>query len=421
METYAELDLDKMPCLFPQCGHIFTIETLDAQMEMSRHYDTMEVDDLSMPISVKGDLLPLSYDNLKTCPNCRGSLRTIARYGRIIRRTLLDESTKKFITWSNQAYVPIAKQVQQQHDELLETAGKTPLIESISFNGPDRLRAIRGATAGRYSALMTLRRSIAKYISKVRAEEQPFQRVRDLVESVRRRQNADVPEFEYDQSILQTRGLLLAVALSLRCDLVIITDLMRNWEGMSFQQRSAKSISMDLHKYRVQCDDLIESATNSKYPLQQAEGHIFWAQFTALECRAMATSGGDSLQRSEDLKREAIVHLDQAKVICQKFPGQTNSISADVEGVRKMLENSISSAEMRMVVAVMSQEFGVSGHWYCCVNGHPFTIGECGGAMQQARCPECDAPIGGQDHQTAAGVTRAAHIERQFGGLRVEE
>ncbi|KAF2214179.1 hypothetical protein CERZMDRAFT_37353 [Cercospora zeae-maydis SCOH1-5] len=63
-----------------------------------------------------------------------------------------------------------------------------------------------------------------------------------------------------------------------------------------------------------------------------------------------------------------------------------------------MLENSISSAEMRIVVTAMSKEFSVSSHWYCCVNSHPFTIGECGGAMQQARCPECDAPIGGQNH-----------------------
>ncbi|GIZ38336.1 hypothetical protein CKM354_000175600 [Cercospora kikuchii] len=422
METYAELDLDKMPCLFPPCGHIFTIETLDGQMGMSLHYNMQEVNDMSAPVSIKGDLLPLSYENLKTCPNCRGSLRTVARYGRIIRRALLDESTKKFITWSNQAYVPLAQQAQQQQEELLKTAGQTPLTRGVSFNGPNTLPiAVRGATAGRYSVLLKLRRAIAKFTSKVRAEEQPFQRVRDLVESVRRHQSTDMPEFEYDQSILQTRGLLLAMGLGLRCDLVIITDLMRNWEGMSIQQRSGKMLSIELRKYRVECNDLVEGATKSKYPLQQAEGHIFWAQFAALECGAMAASEGDSFRNREALKREAVLHLDQAQEICQKYPGQTNSVSADVEGVRKMLDKSISSAKMRMVVAAMSKEFSLTGHWYCCVNGHPFTIGECGGAMEQTRCPECDAPIGGQHHQTAAGVTRAQHIERQFGNLHVGE
>ena len=36
-----------------------------------------------------------------------------------------------------------------------------------------------------------------------------------------------------------------------------------------------------------------------------------------------------------------------------------------------------------------------SGHWYECPNGHPYVIGECGGAMQKSVCPECKAEIGG--------------------------
>lgn len=30
-----------------------------------------------------------------------------------------------------------------------------------------------------------------------------------------------------------------------------------------------------------------------------------------------------------------------------------------------------------------------SGHWYECPNGHPYVIGECGGAMEKTKCPEC--------------------------------
>jgi len=52
-----------------------------------------------------------------------------------------------------------------------------------------------------------------------------------------------------------------------------------------------------------------------------------------------------------------------------------------------------------------------SGHWYNCVNGHPFAIGECGMPMELARCPECDAPIGGQYHTSVEGVTRAELME----------
>ena len=36
-----------------------------------------------------------------------------------------------------------------------------------------------------------------------------------------------------------------------------------------------------------------------------------------------------------------------------------------------------------------------SGHWYECPNGHPYVIGECGGAMEKSVCPECKSVIGG--------------------------
>ena len=39
-----------------------------------------------------------------------------------------------------------------------------------------------------------------------------------------------------------------------------------------------------------------------------------------------------------------------------------------------------------------------SDHWYECPNGHPYFIGNCGQAMQESRCPECGAAVGGRSH-----------------------
>jgi len=57
--------------------------------------------------------------------------------------------------------------------------------------------------------------------------------------------------------------------------------------------------------------------------------------------------------------------------------------------------------------------FGFSnrGHFYNCENGHTFVITECGGAMEQARCPECNAPIGGSGHRLHQSNTRALEFE----------
>ena len=42
-----------------------------------------------------------------------------------------------------------------------------------------------------------------------------------------------------------------------------------------------------------------------------------------------------------------------------------------------------------------------------CPNGHAYVIGNCGGAMQRSRCPECGVTIGGGDHTLAQGNARA--------------
>ena len=39
------------------------------------------------------------------------------------------------------------------------------------------------------------------------------------------------------------------------------------------------------------------------------------------------------------------------------------------------------------------------GHWFKCSQGHIYAIGECGGAMETSRCPDCNAVIGGQHHR----------------------
>ncbi|XP_078611724.1 E3 ubiquitin-protein ligase RNF213-like isoform X2 [Branchiostoma floridae x Branchiostoma japonicum] len=57
-------------------------------------------------------------------------------------------------------------------------------------------------------------------------------------------------------------------------------------------------------------------------------------------------------------------------------------------------------------------------HWFQCVNGHPYPIGECGQPMEQSRCPDCGAAIGGVNHRPVQPMqaarnndaTRPGHI-----------
>ena len=51
------------------------------------------------------------------------------------------------------------------------------------------------------------------------------------------------------------------------------------------------------------------------------------------------------------------------------------------------------------------------GHWFKCPNGHIYCIGECGGAMEEAKCPECGAKIGGQQHVLEADNQLAPEMD----------
>ncbi|XP_062603583.1 NFX1-type zinc finger-containing protein 1-like [Saccostrea cucullata] len=57
----------------------------------------------------------------------------------------------------------------------------------------------------------------------------------------------------------------------------------------------------------------------------------------------------------------------------------------------------ISDKEKAMILKAFN--FSKKGHWYKCKNGHIYAIGDCGGAMVESKCPECDETIGGSRHQ----------------------
>eukprot|EP00899_Mesostigma_viride_P023669 jgi/Mesvir1/4487/Mv25489-RA.1 len=74
--------------------------------------------------------------------------------------------------------------------------------------------------------------------------------------------------------------------------------------------------------------------------------------------------------------------------------------------IKKKMAGVVTAQEMAMVVAAMAGDQGMSiaqGHWFVCPKGHPYFIGNCGGAQERARCPECKAFIGGSQYQLEAG------------------
>lgn len=435
MGEYRDVDLDEDPCIFPDCGHFLTKSSLDGQMSMGDHY---ELDQNGSPIAIKAPSKPFSMDGstVKSCPQCRGSLRSISRYGRIVRRALLDESTKKFISWSGHRHLQLAERLLQEaqrlEDDDEDVSGCTGHIDKLNLIGnvPGQLSQLQKWVGnGRYRPSLRVYSDILNYRDQVKAEEQPFQKVANLVMYASR--NRTTSNFAFEESVIQLRGYLLATELLIRCNLAILSDFLKLWVRSDPSQEIKVNFSANIE----QCRELINLAAGTSRPQLEAAGHVYYAHFCGLTLTlgdfppssSQLTDGipgglkptQESLKPKsrEVLKSQGQEHINKARALMETYNWSSKQIlETEIEAVEKLIQEGVfykpvTTEELRAVYAAMASEFQGTGHWYTCVEGHPFTVGECGMPMEQARCPECGAPVGGQNHAPAEGVARARQIE----------
>lgn len=453
MKEYRDVDVDETPCIFPDCGHFLIIESMDGQMSMHEHY---VLDQNGIPTDIMPDAKPFSMDEVKACSVCRGSLRNICRYGRIVRRAMLDETTKKFISWSASVHFRLAEALMKEQQKLQENADDVQDVGRsgrLSLTG-DILTQIKNLRKWvgqrRYDALLQGYIKTSKFVSQVSVQEQPFNRVFQFVRHARKN-NGSVGSFQYDQDIIQLRGYLLALSLLLKCNITILSDFMGLWKA---SQITKTKISADFAANFDLCDELIQLAVSTSRPQFQAEGHIYSAQlcgfalslggreettvpgdatlpgaFPENETAAAAGHGEEETTRRERLKEKGLDHIERARgLVGTTGTAESRQVmEAEMKAAESVLNGGVlyrpvTADEMRAVYGAMAAEFLGTGHWYTCERGHPFTVGECGMPMQQARCPECGSPVGGQHHAPAQGVRRADAIEelaRGVGGMGV--
>lgn len=102
-------------------------------------------------------------------------------------------------------------------------------------------------------------------------------------------------------------------------------------------------------------------------------------------------------------------------------PVKFDDLIRDAEQLKQELSEEMLAQKrvetIRAVVAAMGKGGGydyggsASSHWYECPNGHPYFIGECGGAMQEATCIECGERVGGGGH-ALLGTNRSSTLVR---------
>ncbi|XP_060856237.1 NFX1-type zinc finger-containing protein 1-like [Metopolophium dirhodum] len=131
----------------------------------------------------------------------------------------------------------------------------------------------------------------------------------------------------------------------------------------------------------------------------------------------MAYGNGMQNSYTNELK-DLIGNMEALLMSCKIYTADRDK---DIEKISELIGEKfdglaiITDEERKMIHGAMSTSFldgyRGQGHWCKCPNGHIYIITECGGPMEQATCPECKVPIGGQNHQHASGVTVASEMD----------
>ncbi|KAI1385349.1 P-loop containing nucleoside triphosphate hydrolase protein [Hypoxylon trugodes] len=385
LQEYQEVNLDKDPCIFPDCGHVMKMSSMDAQLGMLDHYQFADNGAITAAKTKTSSQSP-SSSNIKACPLCRGSLRKISRYGALVRQGYLDESTKRFISrWHSlsvrwEQYI-IDEQGRLDHTDIplhTQPIGRSSQLR-IMGSLVDQIATIHERVGrDRYLPAYHLYIDVYLYLLKFKDEEKPYKQTFSRIR--------DTGSME-GQSTIRTRGELSMRATLIRCYLVVLGDFLRLNDATRLT-----AVHFDAGKAIEECKSLIEMARETKYARHEAEGHIFYARLV-VTVRHICRNAPDSSSGSRAMEK-AEEHFSLAKGLVAKYRSAAY-LRSELDVVRRMLDHSIvhgevSVEEKRGIWSTMAKEF-TEGQWYVCDQSHAFTATEELSA-EGIECPECGAP-----------------------------
>ncbi|KAF2704119.1 P-loop containing nucleoside triphosphate hydrolase protein [Pleomassaria siparia CBS 279.74] len=440
MKTYAEIDINETPIVVLGCGHFFTAETLDGLIGMNDVYVSDKFGQFVGLADISGALA----SKIPQCPDCQRPVRQYVtqRYNRVINRAVMDEMSKRFLVNGKTEL----RDLEQEVDRLEEgfEQSHSGIIHSLRIAAHGTVAALAGSTRSktfvsaqiqnRYDAFSMLSRKVKSFLQTVADRHQPAQKLHQAIihaTIANRSKSLDeglaslgiqdtFPSVERDRRI--TLGGRL---LQIRAECIVLEDKFRiavvlkstpSAERMRLPRGSPERLTKP---FLQTCTAFIAESSTDNLPRFTVEASLYFAKIVLLyQSSGLSSDQGDRGKVMEYV-REARNLLENALEIC-KQPFQ------NAEQLRKAVEESFELLGREWYETVTLEELAAikqamvtgptgmathSGHWYNCINGHPFAIGECGMPMEQARCPECGERIGGSNHEAVEGVTRAMDLE----------
>ncbi|CAN9180399.1 unnamed protein product [Alternaria alternata] len=437
MLPYADVDLNDSPIVVLSCGHFFTTETLDGLVGLKDVYSLDASTGLFTGLIENAELSA----SIPQCPNCREPIKQYVtqRYNRLINRAVIDEMSKRFIVNGQQELQQLQGQLEDVRKELEASQKGVVPAEIVRLRGEAAheftMQSINDEIRNRSGDTIKLLNAVKAFQRRMDIRHQPTYKLHQAtLHSISRDDslNAEFAKLTIDSSETSTKrdrdqrialgGRLLEIKVrclvledNLEIMRVVVRKNLLSKLPLSF---SGGSPLVKTHQFMKDTEKLIGDCIRESLPKLAVEAILHYAQIA--QSFGSAQSGQDNNRaKAIDYRKLARILLTTADKLCEHpFGGRDNfrqAITAASEMLSKEFYEAVSKEELESIKqAMVSGRGGIathSGHWYKCVNGHPFAIGECGMPMEVARCPECGERVGGQSHTAVAGVSRAMEME----------
>ena len=336
------------------CGHVFEVTALDYWMDKDGETDEIK---------------------LKECPKCKTPIRISYRYADIVKEKLADvELVKKRLNKEEEQYQKLTAKLETKTRSLLR---KYPDVGS------------RKASPETYS----------ESDSEEECEEQTETEMSissyDILWSwlKQRKTMAELNTIENQIKLLEQ---IYKIKEKIKKDLLRNTYYVQSALDQMFLQ-AATEVGDKLNYLE---EGLMKFQISSQRLTDIRDEVIcvgLFLKIRVVQCEIKKRSIDVRFDDEEWLVRQR-KQLDAGQKLTKEDADDIESTINEIR--RKCGLEGLTPEERVMIVKAMNF---AKGHWYKCPNGHPYAIGECGGANQQAACPECGETIGGENHRLAEG------------------
>ena len=331
--------------------HVFEVSGLDQWMETQSEAQDSE----GQSVMVK----------FVECPKCKTPIRRSLRYGNIIKTTIANMEEIKILN--------MKKGVKTSPDELFQLANSNTAAVSCTSVKKVLQEIVNRISSAKASAKPGVPPLLPLQMSTIENQINLLPKLAKLFDCLKK---LDTRKCQFSPHVVVNTTQLVREA----------TTLLEFLKANDLNPQQARDAECELR--RLFC---LSRACQMKYNAMK-EGKTF------------------NPDDEQILEREVQFYSISGTTTSKATPEDQERTDALLLAImRKYSIGGLSASERLEIVRAIS---GVQkGAWYKCPKGHIYAIGDCGGATEVGKCPECGSRIGGTGHQLTAGNVHAGEMD----------